>query len=637
MTHLRKLPVPLHLGFDSSSIVNDGKTDNALTLRLSNLSDEYKLDFTNALIEWNFLHGVHNRDYLLGTLNQVDAIIASASIETITQVAGVDNVALDTTSFLVTQLNKSRPEVSWELKPALKKNPALLPWNKENASILLKFSGIKSNYYPGTTYLFVTISGVIGVNVNDNSEVHFGNTKYKLAIEKLPWTVKGSKIGIGTQDPAENLHVVTPQFITFENNTGGEVSHKLVCKGINAYVSHGGWGMGDSKLGLGGQHHTNADLVIDTKSGNVGISKANPSQKLDVNGNMNCSGYLQFPNADAGKRLVLWEGLNNSYSGIGKDPNSTTFSICGASDYFLFVGYNTLGQQVEMMRIVYNGGSTHVGINRNNPQAPLHVQGYGTRITHSALIMSSDSVAAGPNWTVGNWNSGVCAIFEGDVVSYHKFVCTLGPATFSDQRFKNVIGQSDSKADLEVLKKVQVTDFRYIDQITLGNDVIKKVIAQQLEEIIPSAVRKITSYIPDIYTKAKAIPSGNGSVIITLEKPHNLLKGDKVKWYHLNNTSAYNSVSEIHSEFCFELDIADDIKDLFIYGKEVNDFRTVDYDTITMLNVSATQELSRKTDSLETEVAELKTENAKLKNVMLKLEEEMKHITSYLREQVRNY
>jgi len=52
---------------------------------------------------------------------------------------------------------------------------------------------------------------------------------------------------------------------------------------------------------------------------------------------------------------------------------------------------------------------------------------------------------------------------------------------------------------------------------------------------------------------------------------------------------------------------------VFVYGREVNDFRAVDYDAIAMLNVSATQELARqserntsKLETLEKEVAELK-------------------------------
>jgi hypothetical protein len=60
---------------------------------------------------------------------------------------------------------------------------------------------------------------------------------------------------------------------------------------------------------------------------------------------------------------------------------------------------------------------------------------------------------------------------------------------------------------------------------------------------------------------------------------------------------------------------------VFVYGREVNDFRSVDYDAISMLNVSATQELARKVTNLTTNnealtrtVAAITTENEALKS-----------------------
>ena len=49
---------------------------------------------------------------------------------------------------------------------------------------------------------------------------------------------------------------------------------------------------------------------------------------------------------------------------------------------------------------------------------------------------------------------------------------------------------------------------------------------------------------------------------------------------------------------------------VFVYGREVKDFRTVDYDAISMLNVSATQELARKLETVQAENAALRRELA---------------------------
>ena len=54
--------------------------------------------------------------------------------------------------------------------------------------------------------------------------------------------------------------------------------------------------------------------------------------------------------------------------------------------------------------------------------------------------------------------------------------------------------------------------------------------------------------------------------------------------------------------------------DLFVYGAEVNDFRTVDYEAISMLNVSATQQLSKQLKDAQERLKQLETENSKLKS-----------------------
>src|SRR5205823_6720804 len=51
---------------------------------------------------------------------------------------------------------------------------------------------------------------------------------------------------------------------------------------------------------------------------------------------------------------------------------------------------------------------------------------------------------------------------------------------------------------------------------------------------------------------------------------------------------------------------------VFVYGREVKDCRSVDYEAIAMLNVSATQELARKLVAKDAEIATLKGENRAL-------------------------
>jgi hypothetical protein len=45
--------------------------------------------------------------------------------------------------------------------------------------------------------------------------------------------------------------------------------------------------------------------------------------------------------------------------------------------------------------------------------------------------------------------------------------------------------------------------------------------------------------------------------------------------------------------------------DVFVYGREVDDLRSVDYDAIAMLNVSATQELAKELEDKDAVIAAL--------------------------------
>jgi hypothetical protein len=53
--------------------------------------------------------------------------------------------------------------------------------------------------------------------------------------------------------------------------------------------------------------------------------------------------------------------------------------------------------------------------------------------------------------------------------------------------------------------------------------------------------------------------------------------------------------------------------DVFVYGKQVNDFRSVDYEALSTLNISATQELAKRLEQAEKENRELKKELQEIK------------------------
>ena len=171
---------------------------------------------------------------------------------------------------------------------------------------------------------------------------------------------------------------------------------------------------------------------------------------------------------------------------------------------------------------------------------------------------------------------------------------------FSDQRVKSDIHLTDNKSDLQTLMGIEISDYKYKDGRKFGAKPQKKVIAQQVEKVYPQAVAASTDVVPDIFKKATA-KAGWVSLVTDLKV------GERVKL--INDTEqSVHEVLEVR-DGAFRTDYQVDTDKLFVYGREVNDFRTVDYDAIAMLNVSATQQIKKEQD-LELKV--LKEQNAAL-------------------------
>jgi len=166
---------------------------------------------------------------------------------------------------------------------------------------------------------------------------------------------------------------------------------------------------------------------------------------------------------------------------------------------------------------------------------------------------------------------------------------------FSDERIKKDISVSDSAEDLEIISKIEISDYTHIDPIKGGKE--KKVIAQQVKEHYPAAVKEGTDCVPDVFKQGK-IKDGVIDFVFECEV------GDKIKIMHNKASHKVVEVLEIKQD-----GIKVDSKvegDVFVYGKEVDDYQTVDYDALSMLNISATQELYKIIKELKEEIQVLK-------------------------------
>jgi Chaperone of endosialidase len=264
------------------------------------------------------------------------------------------------------------------------------------------------------------------------------------------------------------------------------------------------------------------------------------------------------------------------------------------------------------------GATGNVGINQSNPLAPLHVGTTANIIdttTARSYFFSGSSVLT--HDSSSNEANNASAIFgstiwvAGDIVSYNG---TINP---SDARLKNIIGPSDSAKDLEILKKIEVTDYTMKDTVKFGQKPFKKVIAQQVDEVYPTAVTSIGikgfTFTPDIYAISDSIKMDKPDVyLITLAKAHDLKDGDTVRLIRSKNPELTLEAHVVNDK-TFTVETKEPLGDkVFVYGKECTDLKAVDYEAISMLNVSATQELAKEVETLKQQNSDLKNEAKQL-------------------------
>jgi hypothetical protein len=100
--------------------------------------------------------------------------------------------------------------------------------------------------------------------------------------------------------------------------------------------------------------------------------------------------------------------------------------------------------------------------------------------------------------------------------------------------------------------------------------------------------------VPDIFAPAK---SKDGWI----ELDTDLKVGERVRLITDDATGIHEVLEVAEGKFRTGLEIGSG--EVFVYGREVDDFRTVDYEAIAMLNVSATQEIHRRLQRQESQLA----------------------------------
>jgi hypothetical protein len=258
--------------------------------------------------------------------------------------------------------------------------------------------------------------------------------------------------------------------------------------------------------------------------------------------------------------------------------------------------------------------NSRVGIGVEAPIARLHVVGTGSPVfVNYGVYFGNNGIFYPYSGTNPSALANSAAIYADGTICSNNVIGSYLTVVSSDNRIKKDFSLSNNSEDLERLRKIQITNYRMKDVATWGTQTFKKVIAQQVEEVYPEVIKRQTSVIPDIYALAESVnyDAQNKKLNISLSKDYGIKIGEKIELVHPEKGKIQAEVVEVSGK-SFTVKNWDYATDkIFVFGREVNDFRSVDYEALSMLGISAIQQLAKEIEDLKKTNSELNKVNEK--------------------------
>lgn len=431
----------------------------------------------------------------------------------------------------------------------------------------------------------------------------------------------------------------TGDVVVGDNNVGSFGKFTVQTLNNSYGISHLGEGgnilatrIGGSSAGFGTFSNTNmrifsnslSAIFIAAANGNVGIgiTDDNPLFKMDIadririrSGTGTTAGlWLNNPANTAtvafmGIKDVDVAGIYGNGSGWGLVMNTNTGDVAVGNQNPV-AGYKLSVQGNQYINgLIATTGDAEIGADLK-VSGNLNVSGYiGIGGTPSIPLEVYSSVLYNPlqSWTYygnGGFTSPYLAIRAHGHMMADVFV------SISDARIKNIIGASNSAKDLETIRALKITDYTMKDNKRFGNRPFKKVIAQEVEKVYPQVITKNIGFIPNVYAAPVKIEETLNGYLLSFTNNHNLSKEAKKIQLFIGRESKEFDIVSVPSENQVIINAKNLKPDkIFVYGEEVDDFRTVDYEGLTTLNISATQELSKQ---LKTQQTAIDAQNVKI-------------------------
>jgi len=390
-------------------------------------------------------------------------------------------------------------------------------------------------------------------------------------------------------------------------------------------VTNNGTVSGDLLVSLnttlaGGLRVDSNTLVVDASGDKVGINITNPDNELDVNGviqarnDMVVQGNLiiKGTNASSGDLNAIW--AENIYgegyllkTAIGIGVTNPQYEVDVSGDINLTGDLYQNGSVVSLAGNVIKSSGTNAYYMAGN-------FGLGvTAPTNGKFEVVGDYGSVGLSSNAYN-DLQADAIGLGDAGTFSYSVYASGKVAgssfhaVSDNRVKNIVSERNNEEDKMAIENLNVYNYKYIDQPAYGRQTKIGIMAQDVEAIHSDLVEEQQKYIPNIYKECRLVSVnqvevGNCDVVV----------GDMVKIQYKIDNEFMMCEKEVlaYEDGKMTLSAQDednsfDKESAFVYGKRVDDFKSVNFEQLTSLNTSAIKAIIQENKDLKAELAAIK-------------------------------
>ena len=160
-----------------------------------------------------------------------------------------------------------------------------------------------------------------------------------------------------------------------------------------------------------------------------------------------------------------------------------------------------------------------------------------------------------------------------------------------DFRISNLKTDIDNKNSLDIIRKLKPKKYTYKDFVNKGNKPEFGFIAQEVKSVIENSTNIVTEFIPDIYELVQVLNSN--TIKLTSKTTIDFEVNKRIRFILLDGKYLDTNINGILDINTFTVEKNINQEQIFVYGREINDFHVLNKDTIFTIATSALKEVDK--------------------------------------------